>query len=177
MCLLLKGGNVSALERRVYDAVATAMRDGDDSDDNDGASGGGDRFKSTNARLISAEGKQAMLTMLGAALKCNGLSYEQGYMYFCSSSSCAPNSNAPPAAKPLAFLSSALQHAGFYSLARSLLGAAKSPSVSTSGYLSQPEQFARLLLRTSLDPQVLYAPAPSLHECPRDCTNAHVYAR
>jgi hypothetical protein len=150
------------------------MRDVNDSDDSDSASGGGDKFTSSNVRFISAESRQAMLTMLGAALKCNGLSCEQGYMYFCSSS-CIPDSNAP-ASKSLAFLSSALQHAGLYSLVRSLLGAVKLPSLSTSGYLSQPEQFTRLLLRTSLDPQVLYAHTSSMKNA-RVTAQTHLLTR
>jgi hypothetical protein len=155
---LLGRGKATQLERSVYDAVAAAMHDDDgpghEDDDDDARDASELKSKSkTNVRAVSVEDARAMLTLLGAALKYNGLSYEQGYMYYCGSGSSGASSTAP-ASQPLAFLSSALQRSGLYSLTRSLLGGVKGPTSATAGYLSRPEHFARLILRSLLDPQV-----------------------
>jgi hypothetical protein len=154
---LLGRGKATQLERSVHDAVAAAMHDDDgpghEDDDDDARDASELKSKSkTNVRAVSVEDARAMLTLLGAALKYNGLSNEQGYMYYCDSGSCSAST--APASQPLAFLSSALQRPGLYSLTRSLLGGVKGPTSATAGYLSRPEHFARLILQASLDPQV-----------------------
>ena len=114
--MLLGRGKVSEQERRVHDAVNAALAGRD------------------NAGGVSEDSRLALLTLMGAALKCNGLSYEQGYMYFWDSHS-----------------SASLQLSGLHSLVAHLLGA---PAAASSAYISDADAFTRLLLSSALDSKV-----------------------
>jgi hypothetical protein len=101
-----------------------------------------------------------MMTLLGAALKYNGLSHEQGYLYYSSSIGCADSSSSvTPEDKPRSTSSHTLRTRGLHSLVIKLLGGADahaSPAPSTPGtsYILDARKFCRLILSASLDPQV-----------------------
>jgi hypothetical protein len=134
-----------------------------------------DDANAKTSKVVSQQSRQAMLILLGAALKCNGLSYEQGYMYFCASSS-SSGSSSTNARDTFGVLSSTLLPSGLCALVTSLFGeggrVSSTPSHLSSSsqqppqppssplfsqcrmYLPNPDKFSRLLLRAAFDPQV-----------------------
>jgi hypothetical protein len=112
--MLLGRRKTSEAEQLVYDSVSAILQNVDDDE-------------------VTEGGRRALLTLVGAALKCNGLSFEQGFMYCCD-------------AEPTLHIS------GLRKLVAHLLGDTSSSSQNRP-YITDADKFTTLL-RAALDAQV-----------------------